>query len=283
MPFGAQVSPAGTRFRLWAPAARQIDLELVVGEIRRELAMTSLPEGWFGVDQVEAPMGARYSFRIDGGRSVPDPASRYNPDDVHASSMVVDPLAFEWSDADWAGRPWEEAIIYELHVGAFTKEGTFAAAADRLDYLVQLGVTAVELMPIADFPGRRGWGYDGVLLFAPDASYGRPEDLKRLIDAAHALGLMVFLDVVYNHFGPEGNYLHAYAPTFFTDRHPTPWGPAINFDGAESRPVRDFFVHNTLYWLEEYRFDGLRYDAVNRIRDDSTPHILEEIAATAHA
>ena len=279
MPFGAQVSLAGTRFRLWAPAARQIDLELVVGDTRRELAMTPLPEGWFGVDQVDAPMGARYSFRIDGGRSVPDPASRYNPDDVHASSMVVDPLTFEWSDAHWTGRPWEEAIIYELHVGAFTEEGTFAAAAERLDYLVQLGVTAVELMPLADFPGRRGWGYDGVLPFAPDACYGSVADLKRLIDAAHARGLMMLLDVVYNHLGPEGNYLGMYAPQFFNPGHRTPWGAAINFDGEQSRTVRDFFIHNALYWLEEYAFDGLRLDAVDRIVDDSSPDLISELAA----
>jgi malto-oligosyltrehalose trehalohydrolase len=278
MPFGAQVSPAGTRFRLWAPAACQIDLELVVGEIRRELAMTPLPEGWFGVDQVDAPMGARYSFRIDGGRGVPDPASRYNPDDVHASSMVVDPLVFEWSVADWTGRPWEEAIIYELHVGAFTTEGTFSAAAERLDYLVQLGVTAVELMPLADFPGRRGWGYDGVLPFAPDASYGGVADLKGLIDAAHARGLMMLLDVVYNHFGPEGNYLGMYAPQFFNPGHRTPWGAAVNFDGEQSRTVRDFFIHNALYWLEEYAFDGLRLDAVDRIVDDSSPELISELA-----
>ena len=178
--------------------------------------------------------GSRYRFRIDGELEVPDPASRFNPEDVHGPSEVVDPRAFEWRDDAWRGRPWHEAVIYELHVGTFTPEGTFAGVEKRLDHLAELGITAIELMPIADFPGERGWGYDGVLPFAPDAAYGRPDELKALVDAAHARGLAVMLDVVYNHFGPEGNYLHAYAPQFFTDRHHTPWGAAINFDGAQA-------------------------------------------------
>ncbi|HUK48513.1 MAG TPA: malto-oligosyltrehalose trehalohydrolase, partial [Terriglobales bacterium] len=177
---------------------------------------------------------------------------------------------------------WDEAVIYELHVGTFTPEGTFAAAEKKLDYLADLGVTAIELMPLASFPGERDWGYDGVLPYAPAACYGRPEDLKRFIDAAHARSLMVFLDVVYNHFGPEGNCLGLYAPQFFTERHHTPWGKAINFDGPCSRTVRDFFIHNALYWLEEYRFDGLRLDAVHAILDDSKPNILTELAETVH-
>ena len=285
MPFGAEVRADGSvRFRLFAPAAARVDLMLDgVGGSASLFPMAPVGDGFHEIVTPAAGPGSRYRYRIDGGLDVPDPASRSNPDDPHGPSEVVDPAAYEWGDDAWTGRPWHETVLYELHVGTFTPRGTFAAVMERLPYLAALGVTAVELMPIADFPGGRGWGYDGVLPFAPDASYGRPEDLKRLIDAAHALGLMMFLDVVYNHFGPEGNYLHAYAPTFFTERHHTPWGPAINFDGRESRPVRDFFVHNTLYWLEEYRFDGLRYDAVNRIRDDSTPHILAEIAAAAHA
>jgi maltooligosyltrehalose trehalohydrolase len=196
---------------------------------------------------------------------------------------VIDPNAFDWQDADWRGRPWEEAVIYELHVGAFSSYGTFAGACERLDYLADLGVTALELMPLSDFPGKRNWGYDGVLQFAPDSSYGRPEDLKRLVQAAHARGLMVLLDVVYNHFGPEGNYLGLYAPQLFTDRHHTPWGEAINFDGPGSRAVRDFFIHNALYWLTEYHFDGLRLDAVHAIEDDSNPHILTELAETVRS
>jgi malto-oligosyltrehalose trehalohydrolase len=191
---------------------------------------------------------------------------------------VVDATTFNWRDEAWRGRPWEEAVIYELHVGAFTPAGTFSAVAKRLDYLADLGITAIELMPVADFPGKRNWGYDGVLPFAPDSAYGRPEDLKALVQSAHDRGLMIFLDVVYNHFGPEGNYLNAYAPQFFTSRHKTPWGNAINFDGPESRTVRDFFIQNALYWLTEYHFDGLRLDAVHAILDDSEPHILIELA-----
>ena len=192
--------------------------------------------------------------------------------------MVVDPGAYDWFDANWRGRRWEEAVIYELHVGTFTPEGTFAAARERLDGLRHLGVTAIELMPLADFPGRRNWGYDGVLPFAPESSYGTPEELKRFVDAAHQLGMMVLLDVVYNHFGPEGNYLHLFAPQFFTERHETPWGAAINFDGPGSRTVRDFYLHNALYWLDEFHFDGLRLDAVHAIFDDSEQHIVSELA-----
>ncbi|MBY0396522.1 MAG: malto-oligosyltrehalose trehalohydrolase, partial [Thermoleophilia bacterium] len=181
-------------------------------------------------------------------------------------------------DAAWRGRPWHETVLYELHLGTFTPEGTFRAAIDKLDHLVDLGVTAVELMPVSDFPGRWNWGYDGVLPFAPDSAYGRPEDLKALVDAAHERGLMVFLDVVYNHFGPEGNYLGAYARSFFTDRHHTPWGEAINVDGPDSPVVRDFFIHNALYWIEEFHLDGLRFDAVHAIPDDSDKPFLEELA-----
>jgi maltooligosyltrehalose trehalohydrolase len=287
MPFGAELRADGAvRFRLYAPAASRVDLVLESadrGGSRGELPMSAVASGFFELVTTAACAGSRYRYRIDGLLEVPDPASRSNPDDPQGASEVVDPAAYEWSDGAWLGRPWHETVLYELHVGTFTPEGTFAAAIDRLEYLVALGVTAIELMPIADFPGRRGWGYDGVLLFAPDASYGAPGDLKRLIGAAHARGLMVFLDVVYNHFGPEGNYLHAYAPAFFNENQSTPWGSAINFDGRDNRTVRDFYVHNTLYWLEEYRFDGLRYDAVNTIRDTSQPHILEEIAGAVHA
>jgi malto-oligosyltrehalose trehalohydrolase len=282
MPFGAGVLADGrVRFRLWAPAVARVDV--MVGTARDPLPMQRCDDGFYELVTGWARAGSRYRYRIDERVEVPDPAARANPDDVHGASEVVDPGAFAWEDDGWRGRPWHEAVVYELHVGTFTPGGTFVSAIDKLPHLAALGVTAIELMPIADFAGRRNWGYDGVLPFAPDASYGTPDDLKRLVQAAHRQGLMIFLDVVYNHFGPEGNFLHIYAPSFFTDRHATPWGPAINFDGADSRAVRDFFVHNTLYWLEEYRFDGLRYDAVNRIHDDSRPHILEEIAAAAHA
>jgi hypothetical protein len=213
-------------------------------------------EGWHRLDLPGAAHGDSYRFELPDGSAVPDPASRFNPEDVHGPSVVIDPRRYAWNDAAWRGRPWEEAVVYELHIGAFTAEGTFNAARERLGELAELGVTAIELMPLADFPGRRNWGYDGVLQFAPDASYGTPDELKALVDAAHGLGLMVLIDVVYNHFGPEGNYLHGYCPEFFNPEHRTPWGAAINFDGPGARTVRDFFVHNALYWIEEFRFDG---------------------------
>ena len=280
MPFGAEVlSNGGVRFRLWAPDAKRVTLCLENGRRGTHLLLP-LENGWFERISSEATSSSLYRFKIDDKVEVPDPASRFQPQNVHGPSEVVDPTAFQWNDEHWRGRPWEEAVIYELHVGTFSPEGTFRGVEQKLDYLHGLGITAVELMPVADFPGTRNWGYDGVLLFAPDSSYGRPEDLKQLVQAAHAKGLMIFLDVVYNHFGPEGNYLHLYAPQFFTNRHTTPWGDAINFDGLESRVVRDFFIHNALYWLEEFHFDGLRLDAVHAIVDESTPDFLTELAQT---
>jgi maltooligosyltrehalose trehalohydrolase len=287
MPFGAECQPDGrVRFRLWAPAAHQVAVCLDEDGKTKRLPLQACDpgpcgQGWFEIVTDRAKSGTFYQYQIDQQQQVPDPASRFQPRDVHGPSAVVDPGAFEWQDEAWLGRRWEEAVIYEIHVGAFSQAGTFAAVGERLDYLSDLGVTALELMPVADFPGYRNWGYDGVYPFAPDSTYGRPKDLKNLVQAAHARGMMVFLDVVYNHFGPEGNYLGLYAPQFFTDRHHTPWGNGINFDGAESRPVRDFFIHNALYWLTEYHFDGLRLDAVNAILDDSTPDILTELAEAA--
>ncbi len=279
MPFGClPLGGGGVRFRLWAPDAGSVGLRLENGSDGGLLPMERAGSGWWQLDCARAAPGNRYRFQINGGLFVPDPASRANPEDVHGASLIVDPLAFDWADGQWHGRPWEEAVLYELHVGTFTPEGTFAGVESKLDYLRGLGVTAIELMPVADFPGSHNWGYDGVLPFAPDSRYGTPEDLKRLVQGAHAHGLMVFLDVVYNHFGPEGNYLHAYAPQFFTQRHHTPWGAAIDFDGKDSRTVRDFFIHNALYWLEEYHIDGLRLDAVHAILDDSRPDILSELA-----
>jgi malto-oligosyltrehalose trehalohydrolase len=209
---------------------------------------------------------------------VPDPASRAQPDGVHGASTVIDPGAYSWRDATWRGRPWEETVLYELHVGAATGGRGYREVIPLLDELAALGVTALELMPLSQGPGTRGWGYDGVYPFAPERSYGPPEALKRLVDEAHARGLMMFLDVVYNHFGPEGNYLASYASPFFTRRHETPWGAAIDFEGLRSRPVRDFFIQNALYWLEEFRFDGLRLDAVHAIHDASRPDVLDELA-----
>ena len=282
MPFGAELTGDGVRFRLWAPGAKKVDLSLDDGKgIAQLLPMTALADGWYELVTDKAQAGSLYRYRINGENEVPDPASRRNPNDVHGPSEVIDPTEFEWDDDGWRSRPWHEAVIYELHVGTFSPEGTFAGAQARLDHLVQLGVTVIEIMPIADFPGKRGWGYDGALLYAPEEGYGTPNELKSLIAAAHKRGIAVMLDVVYNHFGPEGNYLGMYAPQFFTERHHTPWGAAINFDGSDSRPVRDFFINNTLYWLEEYHFDGLRFDAVHAIIDDSKKHILTEIAETA--
>ena len=281
MPHGAEWSPeTGTRFRLWAPAHARIDLVLDKTPAR---PMQTLADGWHELTLPEASPGMRYRFRLPDGLEVPDPASRFQPEDVHGPSQVIDPAAYAWQADDWHGRPWHEAVIYELHIGAFTPEGTFRAAIGKLDHLVSLGVNAIEIMPVADFPGRRNWGYDGVLLYAPDSSYGRPEDFKALVDAAHARGVSVLLDVVYNHFGPEGNYLSTYAPGVFTERHHTPWGAAINYDGPQSAPVRDFVIHNALYWIEEFNLDGLRLDAVHAIVDDSDRHLLREIAERVRA
>ncbi len=278
MPFGAALLPGGgVRFRLWAPDRERVQLELDAGAIARRLDMQPQPGGWHERIEPSAGAGTRYRFVVGDGLAVPDPASRWNPDDVHGASEVTDPAAYVWQDTAWRGRPWHEAVVYELHVGTFTPEGSYLDAARHLGELAALGITAVELMPLADFPGERGWGYDGVLPFAPDASYGTPDELKQFVDLAHGHGLMVLLDVVYNHFGPEGNYLHAFCPSFFNPAHQTPWGAAIDFDGDHSRTVRDFFIHNALYWVEEFHFDGLRMDAVHAIRDDSSPHIACEI------
>ena len=283
MPFGAELTATGeVRFRLWAPAARRVEV-LLADEPVQALAMEALPGGWFALSTDAARTGSRYRFRIDGQHEVADPASRWNPQGVHGASAVVDPAAYPWDDADWQAPPWHGAVIYELHVGTFSAAGTYAGVIAHLPHLVRLGVTAIELMPLAAFPGQRGWGYDGVLPYAPHAAYGTPAELKTLIAVAHGHGLAVLLDVVYNHFGPEGNYLHLYAPQFFNAARTTPWGAAINFDGPDSRPVRDFFIHNALYWLEEYHCDGLRLDAVHAIHDDSEPHIVNELAHAARS
>lgn len=284
MPFGARLREGGgVVFRLWAPAARRAEVAIGSGAAAPELhAARADAQGWWECVVPRAAAGTLYRWRIDGDLLVPDPASRHNPEGPHGPSAVVDPRQFEW-DAGWTGRPWPETVLYELHVGTFTAEGTFAAAAGRLQHLADTGVTAVELMPVANFGGRFGWGYDGVLPFAPHHAYGTPDDLKRFVQEAHRLGLMVFLDVVYNHFGPDGNYLHAYAPGFFSQTHESPWGAAINFDGPDSGPVREFFIHNALYWVQEYRFDGLRLDAVHAIRDDGPVHVLQALSERVRA
>jgi maltooligosyltrehalose trehalohydrolase len=277
LPFGAEPMPGGgVRFRLWAPRANAVSLLLQAGS---QLPMDAEPGGWFSLTAANAGPGARYRYLI-GGQAFPDPASRCQPEGVHGASEVVDPEDYDWTDLGWRGRPWEETVLYELHLGAFSDTGDFAGAIQHLDHIAELGATAVELMPIAEFPGCRDWGYDGVFLYAPASAYGRPEALKRLVEACHSRGLAIFLDVVYNHFGPEGNYLAAIAPDFFTDRSQTPWGAAVDFSGPHSRPVRDFFINNALYWLEEFHFDGLRFDAVHAIFDESDPDIISEIGQT---
>src|SRR6185369_9269498 len=267
--FGPLVTAAGVTFRLWAPAAKSV--QVVLDDAKRPMRR----EGdWFSAEVAGAQAGLRYKFEIDDELLIPDPASRFQPDDVQGASEVID-HAYDWRCTDWKGRPWHETVLLELHVGTFTPQGTFCAIIDKLDHIVASGITAIELMPIADFPGRWNWGYDGVLLFAPDSAYGRPEDLKALIDAAHQRGLMVFLDVVYNHFGPEGNYLGRIAPQFFSDAQ-TPWGGAINYALPE---VRSFAVENALAWVHDYRFDGLRLDAIHAIVTPRKPHVLDELSA----
>jgi maltooligosyltrehalose trehalohydrolase len=260
LPMGAETEQGLTRFRLWAPSVAS--MELLLGESGPPIPMENAGDGWFQLETDKAPPGTAYRFRTPEGLLVPDPASRAQLADVHGPSLVVDPAGFEWQDAAWRGRPWHETVLYELHVGTFSASGDFEGVRRGLRELAALGVTAIELMPVADFAGRWNWGYDGVLPFAPARAYGTPDDLKRLVNEAHSLGVMVFLDVVYNHFGPDGNYLHGYAREFFTaDRH-TPWGAAIDFGRDE---VNEFFIQNALYWLEEFRFDGLRFDAVHAI------------------
>jgi malto-oligosyltrehalose trehalohydrolase len=275
LPFGAEPTSDRVRFRLWAPRADAVSVQLE-GPTSITQAMSGESDGWFSLMTAEAGPGSLYRYLVNG-QAFPDPASRHQPEGVHGPSEVIDPLAYNWNDFDWRGRRWEEIVIYELHLGTFSDSGDFAGAVQHLDHIVELGATAVELMPIAEFPGHRDWGYDGVSLYAPASQYGRPEALKYLVEACHARGLAIFLDVVYNHFGPEGNYLPAIAPDFFTDRHHTPWGAAINFSGPKNRPVRDFFICNALYWLEEFHFDGLRLDAVHAIYDEGEPEIISEI------
>ncbi len=278
--FGPAVGPDGVQFRLWAPAETAVGVVLHPGAAGETVyPMRSLPDGWFETTLAEAEPGTRYLFDL-GDMRVPDPASRFQPDDAMGPSEVPDPGAYAWRNQAAPGRPFHEAVIYELHVGAFSPEGTFDGVRKRLGHLAELGVTAIELMPLSDFAGSRGWGYDGVLPFAVESQYGRPQDLKRLIDEIHGYGMLAYLDVVYNHFGPEGNFLHRYAPDFFTDSIDTPWGPAIDF----SRPqVRRFFIENALYYLGEFRFDGLRMDAVQAIPDDRNPHFLTELAGIVRA
>jgi maltooligosyltrehalose trehalohydrolase len=283
LPIGGNIEQAGTRFRIWAPAATKVAVVIVrpIGESRHFL--TTEHGGYWEALIPDVAPGSRYWFEIDETR-YPDPASRSQPDGVHGASELVDPDSFPWNDSAWCGLEQSDWVIYELHVGTFTPEGTFDSAIDRLEHLVRLGVTAVEVMPIASFAGDRNWGYDGVSLYAPAACYGGPDAFRRFVDAAHRAGLAVILDVVYNHLGPDGNYLPAITGgKLFNAEHKTSWGDAINYDGDDSAPVRELVIANALYWAHEFHVDGLRLDATHAIADDSRTHILAEIARELHA
>jgi maltooligosyltrehalose trehalohydrolase len=267
-----------TDFRVWAPDAGSVEVlvERVSGQVSR-YALVRSPRGYFTGIGLDVSAGDLYRYAVDGRGPFPDPASRFQPHGVHGPSQVIDPGAFSWSDQPWSGVYLEDLILYELHVGTFTPEGTFVAAREKLPFLRDLGITAVELMPVADFPGDRNWGYDGVALFAPARCYGTPSDLRQLVDEAHRLGLAAHLDVVYNHFGPDGSYHAQFSPYYYSSEHKNPWGAGINFDGEHSSPVRDFFIENALHWIQEYHFDGLRLDATHAIVDRSPRHFLAEL------
>jgi maltooligosyltrehalose trehalohydrolase len=267
-------------FRVWAPQVAHVELHIVSPD-ERIIPLVPEPRGYHAAIVEGVSPGTRYFYRLDGQKERPDPASRSQPDGVHQASEVADP-AFAWTDTGWTGLPLHDYIIYELHIGTFTQEGTFDAAIARLDDLTNLGITAVEIMPVSPFPGNRNWGYDGTYPFGVHAAYGGPAGLKRFVDACHQRGLAVILDVVYNHFGPEGNYLWDYAPQFFTNRYQTPWGAAVNFDGPHSDEVRRFFIENALMWVTDFHIDGLRLDAVHAITDFSAQTFLEELARALH-
>lgn len=270
----------GTRFTVWAPDATRVELVIESGATRL-VSMHRHDDGCHRATVPDAGPGTLYRYRLDARGPFPDPASRRQPRGVHGPSQVVDPSAYPWTDGDWAGGS-ADLVLYELHVGTFTPEGTFRAAMERLPHLAALGITAVELMPVADFPGAHNWGYDGVSLFAPARCYGTPDELRAFVDAAHGLGLAVHLDVVYNHFGPDGAYHGSFSAAYFSATHRSPWGAGINFDGPGSGPVRRFCVENALHWIHEYHVDGLRLDATHAIVDDSPVHIAAEIAAAVH-
>src|SRR5580698_4908917 len=279
MSHGATVlAGQGVQFRVWAPGVKALAVELNPERLRIEMQRDGED---FEVVIPDGAPGDTYCFVFDDGRMRPDPVSRSQPHGVHGPSEIVDPGAFNWSDQDWKGIALEDYIFYELHTGTFTPEGTFAGVVSKLDYLRELGITAIELMPVAQFPGSRNWGYDGVDLYAPHSAYGGPEGLKSLVNACHRAGLAVVLDVVYNHLGPEGNYLSDFGP-YFTDQYRTPWGSAINYDGPGSDGVRDFIIDNALYWLTEYHIDALRLDAIHSIFDLSALHILAELRDRFH-
>lgn len=281
---GAEPGPEGTHFRVWAPAARKLEVvERNSASVSQAHALTRTDDGYFEGRIAGLGRGDLYSLRLDAQDTLlPDPASRYQPSGPHGPSQIVDPSRYAWEDAGFRGTLERGQVLYEMHIGTFTPEGTYRAAAEQLGQLAELGITTLELMPVAEFPGEFGWGYDGVALWAPTRLYGEPDDLRRFIDRAHQLGLAVILDVVYNHFGPDGAYLGAFAQDYYTDRYANEWGQAINFDGPGSAPVREFFLENARHWLLEYHFDGLRLDATQSLFDASTPHIIADIVNAVH-
>ncbi|SIO60301.1 maltooligosyl trehalose hydrolase [Singulisphaera sp. GP187] len=275
---------AGTRFRVWAPEARSVEVVHLPSQGGESIiALERSDDGTFGGRVEAAVVGDRYLYRLDAKGTYPDPASRFQPEGVHGPSTIVDPAGYRWSDQGWRGVNREALVIHEIHVGTFSPEGTFAGLTDRLPWLVELGVTALELMPVADFAGSRSWGYDGVDLFAPSRSYGTPDDLRRLVDQAHRVGLAVILDVVYNHFGPVGNYAPAFSPNYLSTTHRSVWAACVNLDGERSAWVREFFIENALHWVHEYHVDGLRLDATHELHDDSARHFLAELTSRVRA
>lgn len=276
-PVGAEVTGSGVHFRVWAPVIKKVEVAFEGGESVPLLAEAA---GYFSGLVPNARVGSRYKYKLDNGETCPDPASRFQPEGPHGSSEVVDAAAFPWTDRNWRGVALPHQVIYEMHIGTFTQPGTWSSAQAELPHLAELGVTVLEVMPVAEFPGRFGWGYDGVQWFAPAHIYGSPDDFRRFVDRAHSLGLGVILDVVYNHLGPDGNYLAKFAPQYFCEKT-TDWGPAINFDGGDSGPVREFVTANACYWIEEFRLDGLRLDATQDIHDSSEDHILRAMAREA--
>jgi maltooligosyltrehalose trehalohydrolase len=276
LPIGAEPQPeGGVHFRVWAPLCREVTLEI---EGLQSAALQADGDGYFSLRRLPARAGMRYRFRLDRDEAaLPDPASRFQPDGPHGPSEIVNPEDFRWTDGAWRGRVREQLVIYEMHLGTFTQDGSWEAAAHELPALAALGINCLEIMPVADFSGRFGWGYDGVNLFAPTRLYGRPDDFRRFVDRAHALGIAVILDVVYNHIGPDGNYLKSFSSAYFTKRYDNEWGEALNFDGPDSGPVREFFVANAGYWIDEYHLDGLRLDATQQIFDRSDDHIIAAV------
>jgi maltooligosyltrehalose trehalohydrolase len=285
-PIGAELIDANkTHFRVWAPKAQHVDLvleESVAKNAKRTFHPLEAEQGEYFSGAATANAGACYRFRVNKAENFhPDPASRFQPDGPHGSSCVVDPTTFKWTDSRWPGVKLKGQIMYEVHVGTFTKEGTWRAAAEQLEELARIGITVIEMMPVGDFPGKFGWGYDGVDLFAPTHLYGTPDDLRAFVNRAHSLGMGVILDVVYNHFGPDGNYLGVYSDSYLTREKENDWGDSINFDGPDSEPVREFFITNGCYWIEEFHFDGFRFDALHAVRDQSNDYVIGAIGRAA--